>query len=220
MVANDLDVYFAREMNGVFGTNVLVTEDLGIECDPAVGVTAEGLPCIVWISKGDEDSEVRYAAATRIGQTPLASNLIDASEGGIVGTELAAIDSVDDVCVEVPGGAFWTDVQVAVSRIENPPMSDGDSVSGVIAAYEFGPSSSLEFANPVTITIPFEPTALSAQGAYWYDTNSGSFSQSGMSNVEIIELSATLHAVRFKTTHFTPYVLVGPAQGADKAHGR
>ena len=49
----------------------------------------------------------------------------------------------------------------------------------------------------------------------WYNSLTDVLSQQGITDVETIEISSNLHALRFKTTHFTPfYVFLGSAGAA------
>jgi hypothetical protein len=45
---------------------------------------------------------------------------------------------------------------------------------------------------------------------YWYNSRSFSspLSRQGITNTETIVITSSLHALRFKTTHFTPYYVV------------
>jgi hypothetical protein len=75
--------------------------------------------------------------------------------------------------------------------------------------YEFGPSGA-EFTEPVTITIPYEaPGSGKSTSAYWYNPLTAALSQEGITDVEDIIISPTLHALRFKTTHFTQFLIGG-----------
>jgi len=77
------------------------------------------------------------------------------------------------------------------------------------STYEFGPSG-VEFTKPVTITIPYEISAFgSSISAYWYNPLTNTLSQDGITDVETIVISPTLHALRFKTTHFTSFLIGG-----------
>ena len=142
----------------------------------------------------------------------MAKNEIIASKGGIVGTHPDNITSENDVSVEIPAGAFWADLEVSFSRVDNPPSSTGLTAMDIIARYEFGPSTSLEFSKPVTITIPYSVTDIGDDSVYWHNLQTGDFSQSGISNIEHIIISPTLHAIRYKTTHFTQYIVARESQ--------
>ncbi len=76
--------------------------------------------------------------------------------------------------------------------------------------YEFGPSGTT-FSKPVTITIPYNATSLvSSPSAYWYNPLTGLYSQEGITDVEVIQISSGLYALRFKTTHFSIFGGGGP----------
>ena len=82
----------------------------------------------------------------------------------------------------------------------------------------------MEFSSPVTITIPYEvSSSADSISAYWYNPLTGSLSQQGITNVEIIEVSPTIHALQFKTTHFTQFfvgsVISGIAGGGGGGGG-
>jgi len=128
--------------------------------------------------------------------------------GAIVGTSPANIDSVDDVSVVVPPGACSCDVQITISRIVNTP----ELTEHCLAAYDFGPSG-LQFDEPVTITIPYAYSGAAAQ-PYWFDSLTATLTQVGITDVQDIVISSTLHALSFKTTHFTVfYVMPGSTSG-------
>jgi len=67
----------------------------------------------------------------------------------------------------------------------------------------------MQISQPVTITIPYAAPASSASAsAYWYNSLTGTISQGGLTDIEHIQISSTLYAMRFKTTHFTPFYLL------------
>jgi len=210
---NDLDIYFA-ERTQIMGTNVLVTTQPGglSQYGPALALGANGQPCLLWMQDEAGTTRLYYAGTTAVRGEPLAANLIHAEQGGRVGADPAHIAGLDDVSVELPPGAFWVDVQVSITPIDNPVPATVTSPLDIIARYEIGPSSALEFAKPVTITIPYNPNDVPDQSAFWYNPQTGELSQSGLSNIEHLVISPTLHAIRFSTTHFTQYVLAAPAQ--------
>lgn len=73
--------------------------------------------------------------------------------------------------------------------------------------YEFSPGG-LQFNSPVTITLPHtsnECPGYTTYRVYWYNVETGTWSQTGITNVEHLEISSTRHAVRFQTTHFTGF---------------
>ena len=205
---NDFDIYFA-ETDTDFGTNVMVLEDRwNTEQRQAVlTLDDKNRPLIVWVDVRNGQPEIFYAGTCSISSEPLASKEIIASQDNIVGANPDNIDNVDDVSVAIPAGAFWADVNVTISRIDNSSVSDPPMAIDVIARYEFGPSSELEFFKPVTITIPYLVSEFGDKEPFWYDPQTGMLSQSGITNIEHVVISPTLHALRFKTTHFTQYVV-------------
>jgi len=122
--------------------------------------------------------------------------------------------SADDICVSIPAGACPTDVTVSVSRVTNPPVASSSFPLG----YEFSPSG-VEFAVPVTIVIPYEASDSMSYSAYWYNPESGTLSQQGITDVEKIQLSPTLWAVRFNTTHFTQFFIGGGSTAVGSGGG-
>jgi len=130
----------------------------------------------------------------------LASTNVSITSEATVGTMRNAIQSVDDVSAEVPQGAYLCDVKVTVSKIKNPQKTPSNNRTFL---YEFGPSGTT-FSKPVTITIPYNATTLvSSPSAYWYNLLTGLYSQEGITDVEVIQISSGLYALRFKTTHFS-----------------
>jgi hypothetical protein len=150
--------------------------------------------------------------------TALTSQAVTAASGGTVGTDPKVITTADDVSVVVPAGACAYDVTISITKIENPPTFSLRRLS----SYDFGPSG-IEFSQPVTITIPYAVSASDkTPTAYWYDSLTGALSQQGITKVQIVVLSPTLHALRFKTTHFTAFyvaVVVAAAGGGGGGGG-
>jgi hypothetical protein len=205
--SGDADLYFVEVLGGS-GTNILVGDD-GSNADqkePAIGVDAYGHPYLVWTDGRESSDTIYYGGCAFTYPTPLQSADVAASEGATVGPETVA--ELGDVSVTIPPGALPSDVEIMISEIRNPVAVAG----GCVGACDFGPSG-IEFLAPVTITIPY---AVSASGgsatptAYWYDPLTGAVSQDGISDIEHIVISSELHALRFTTTHFTPfYVVIG-----------
>ena len=201
----DTDLYMVQA-NPVAGLNVFVG-DGGTNSDqtePAMGIDQYGYPYIVWTDVRGTNTGIYYAGSNYMQPTPLVSGVITASSGGTIGTaDVQSITDVDDVSIALPAGACPYDVTVSITRIENPP----EYALGLplLNGYEFSPSG-LEFTAPVTITIPFAVTgAAGVPTVYWYDSLTAALSQQGIGNIEIIELTSSLHAIRFTTTHLTPY---------------
>jgi len=68
------------------------------------------------------------------------------------------------------------------------------------------------------VTIPYATGGSSSRVLpYWYDSVTGALSQQGITDVENLVLSSQLSALRFRTTHFTPYYLL--EAGASSAAG-
>jgi len=204
--------------NSAGGTNVFVGDD-GTNADqsqPAMGVDRYGHPYMVWTDSRSTNNQVYYAGSTFLDPQPVASELVSASTGATVGTDPASITSVDDVSVVVPPGACSCDIRITISEIENPPAF----VVPCLSSYDFGPSG-IVFDQPVTITIPY--VVSDSQGSatpYWYDSLSGALSQQGITDIQDIVISPTLHALSFKTTHFTAfYLLLGSAGAASSSGG-
>jgi len=146
----------------------------------------------------------------------LDSELVAASAGATVGVNPASIDSVDDVSVTVPAGACSCDIRITISEIKNPQ----EFTVPCLAAYDFGPSG-IQFNQPVTITIPYAvPASQGSVTPYWFNSLTGALSQQGITDIRDIVVSPTLHALSFKTTHFTPfYVVEGTAGGTGGGGG-
>ena len=158
--------------------------------------------------------EAISAEGTWIKPDVLASADVNTSTDATVGT--IPLSSIDDVSVVIPKEAYPCDIRISISKINNPIASD----SPCLGAYDFGPSN-IEFTGSVTVTIPYNATE-SATGVYWYNSLIDDFSQQGITDIETIisELDPTVHALRFNTTHFTPfYIFLGTATTSAAASG-
>jgi hypothetical protein len=204
---HDTDVYFV-ELKGGATTNVLVG-DAGTNSDqsePVMGIDLNGYPFVIWTDGRKTTKEIYYAGSTYVGPTPVASQLVIAASGGTIGNPSPR--TMGDVSVFIPPGACPHDVTISIRKILNAqsfPTSVG-------ASFEFSPSG-LQFNQPVTITIPYAGAQLgdSPSKPYWYDSRTNSLSTQGTTGIENLVISPTLNALRFKTTHFSPYVLLCPA---------
>jgi len=216
----DADLYLAEILSdGTHGTNVLVGDD-GTNSDqsePAIGIDidGDGYPYLVWTN---ERTDIRYAGSMFIDSDAWASadvHVLSISSTTTVGTTWNAIDSIDDVSAEMPRGAYLCDVEVTISRIMNPQKNILE-FERFSEPYEFGPSG-MELIEPVTITIPYEVTGSEnvSYTAYWYNPLTDELSQEGITDVETIVISSTLHALRFKTTHFSLFILGGGVCGLE-----
>ena len=208
----DADLYGVEIRSGD-DTNVFVGDD-GTNSDqsePAIGIDGDGQPYLVWTN---ERTDIYYAGSTFMESVALASTDVTTSSAATVGTMWNAINSIDDVSAEMPQEAYICDVKITISKIKNPQKRnlELDRFSGT---YEFGPSG-MEFIEPVTITIPYEVNGSEnvLYTAYWYNPLTNTLSQQGITDVETIVISSTLHAVRFKTTHFSAFILGGGVAAA------
>jgi len=213
----DTDIYFV-EVSADGWTNVFVGDDgtNAAQSKPAMGIDRYGYPYIVWADSRNTNPQAYYAGSTYLAPEALASQLVSASSGATVGTDPANITSLDDVSVVIPAGACPCDTEITISRIVNPP----EFAVQCLAVYDFGPSG-LQFSQPVTITIPY---GISGAGTlatpYWFSSLTGSLSQQGMTDIQDIVISPTLHALSFKTTHFTAfYVMSGTVAATDGGGG-
>jgi len=211
----DTDLYFV-EVKEAGDTNVLVG-DGGIgsgQSEPALGVDSRGFPYVVWTDDRDDNAEIYQAGTTSWDPEVLASQAVTAAAGGTVGVAMPS--NVDDVSVVVPPAAASQDVTITVTRIQNAPAVPA---SGVLA-YEFAPSG-LQFSQPVTITIPYAMAEFGDERPtpWWYDSRTGGLSQEGITDIEHVALSSSVAAMRFKTTHFTPYYLISASAMDEIAAG-
>ena len=200
---NDNDIYFASVDRGSM-TNVLATIDteLNSQSAPAIATNASGAPYIVFQEQDGKNQSIQMACASVI-ERMLGKNLIRANEGGYVGVRIEDIDSVDDVTVIVPADAISGDVEMSIARVSNPP---GGAGIRSLFSYDFGPSSTREFRKAVNIVIPYPATVGGANvSVFWYNPQTGTYSQSGMSEIEVIDINSELKAISFKTTHFSQY---------------
>ena len=203
---DDSDLFLTELATGAARTNVLVGDDgtSANQSAPALGVDAYGNPYVAWTDDRDDLGDIYCAATTFIDPDPLDSQLIVASVGATVGPNPATIDEPDDVSIVVPANACQADVRMTIARILNPQALPVEC----LGSYDFGPSG-IEFDRPVTVTIPYHfARAGSSALPYWYDSLTGALSQQGIADIENIVISDDLNALRFKTTHFTPFYLV------------
>jgi len=208
----DTDLYMVQTNSGV-GINVFVG-DGGTNSDqiePAMSIDQYGYPYLVWADDRSTNMEIYFAGSIFMQPSALVSALTTASSGGTVGTDPGSITGVDDASVVLPAGACPYDATISITKIDN--QSEYGSLP-CLNGYDFGPSG-ITFNTPVTITIPYAVTgAAGTSTVYWYDSRSwyNPLSQQGITNIERIVITPSLHALRFKTTHFTPfYVVLGTA---------
>jgi len=212
----DTDLYMTQTNSG-HGTNILVGDGgtNSSQSQPVMGVDRYGYPYVLWTDGRDANTQIYYAASTYMRPTVVSYGQIVASAGGTVGADPEEITSADDVSVVVPEGTCPYDVTIRINKIENPQQV----ATGQLGSYDFGPSG-LQFSEPVTITIPYTVSATAGSpSAYWYDSLTGTLSQQGITDMETVELSPGLQALRFKTTHFTPFYVVAAVAGGGGGGG-
>jgi hypothetical protein len=180
-----------------------------------IGVDGYGYPYLFWVDDRNQNNDIYYAGSTFVRSSALASGNVSPSSCATIGTDPASITGVDDVSIVMPAGASPCELNITISKVENPPKL---SVPLFSSSYEFGPSGA-DFAQPVTITIPYVVSSDASASAYWYNTLAGTSSQRGITNIETVVISPTLYALRFKTTHFTQFFVGGSSGGGDGGGG-
>jgi beta propeller repeat protein len=214
----DTDLYFAELSTGS-GTNVFVNDggSNAHQDNPAIGIDQDSNPYLIWADDRSANRDIYYAGSTCLESTPLASATVDASAPGttIIGVDPQTINDVDDVSISLPSGSCSYNVKVSIAEISNRQTFAVPCLGG----YEFGPSG-IQFNQPVTITIPYVYSeSYGSTVPYWFNPLTGTLSQQGITNIRDIEISPTLHAVCFETTHFTPFYLLGDGGGLAAALG-
>jgi PKD repeat protein len=206
--AHDSDLYLVEIRSGASGTNVLVGDD-GANSDqsePALGCDEYGQPVIVWTDSRGSVPQIYSSCSTYFKPVALTSALIARSTGGRVGVDPASISHDEDVSIQIPANACDCDVTVGISEIQNLPKFTTLCITG----YEIGPSG-VQFSFPATVTIPYTASGSSRATPYWYDAQTGTLSQQGMTEVTNKTLANGIPVVSFKTTHLsTFYVLESP----------
>ncbi|MBN2457210.1 MAG: hypothetical protein JXB29_11860 [Sedimentisphaerales bacterium] len=213
----DTDLYFV-EIGSSSQTNIFVGDNgtNANQAEPAMATDMYGHPYLVWTDGRNITGDIYYAGSTFTASDLLASEVVSASSGAIVGTDPAAISGAGDVSVTVPAGAYACDVKITISEVQNPQKLTVEHLSTL---YEFGPSG-IDFTEPVTITIPYEVhSSDNLVSVYWYNPLTCALSQQGITDVENVVISPTLCALRFKTTHFTQFFVGGIAAAASSGGG-
>jgi hypothetical protein len=201
----DSDLYFAELSEGTGKTNVFVGDDgtNANQSEPALGLDAWGQPYVVWSDDRDTAAEIYYAATTFVDPSPLDAETVTPVAGATIGTPPAEINGAEDVSIVVPAQACQSSVRMTISKVVNPQVSP----LACLGSYDFGPSG-ISFDQPVTVTIPYRVSGSGRAKPYWYDSLTGALSQQGITNVENIVVASNLNALRFQTTHFTPFYVV------------
>jgi len=203
----DTDLYFA-ELSAGSGTNVFVGDggSSAYQGEPAIGIDEYSHPYLIWADNRNTNTDIYYTGSTFIDPVALASELVTASapSSTIVGTDPQAITTIDDVSIVVPVGACSYDVAITVTKIANPQAF----AAAFLGGYDFGPSG-IQFSQPVTITIPYVYSGSDSVAPYWFNSLAGMLSQQGITDIQDIPVSSSLHALSFNTTHFTAFYLLG-----------
>ncbi len=205
--SGNTDLYFVDVNNGK-ETNIFVSNNAtsSNQSAPVIGVDRYGYPYLVWVDDRNQNTDIYYAGSTFVHSNALASQNVSPASDAIIGTKPANITSMNDISIAVPTGAYPCELNITISKVENPPKLP---VSLFTFPYEFGPSG-MDFNQPVTITIPYSVSASNSQAfAYWYNKLADALSQQGITNVETIAISPTLYAIQFKTTHFSQFIVGG-----------
>jgi len=199
---NDTDLYFT-ELSSGSGTNIFVGDEgtNSYQGEPAIGVCKLGFPYLVWTDGRNTNTDIYYAASTFTEPLPIWTQLVPHVTGANYGDKVGHLRSPGDISIKVPPRAFPCDVTISASGIKNP---QGFGARKSVGNFEFGPSG-IQFSVPITITIAYAPLGAPAE-VYWYDPVTDTFRQDGITNVTHIE-KETVHLVRFKTRHFTPFYL-------------
>jgi len=206
------DLYFAEVSHGQ-ETNIFVGDNAisSNKSAPAIGVDRYGYPYLVWADDRNNNTAIYYAGSTFVHSAALFSQNVSPASDAIIGTEPANITGLYDASVAVPAGAYPCELNITISKIENPSKLP---VSLFTFPYGFGPSG-VDFNQPVTITIPYSFSASNGPAfAYWYNKLADALSQQGITDIEVIVISPTLYAIRFKTTHFSQLIVGGRASSS------
>jgi len=203
------DLYFAEVSHGQ-ETNIFVG-DIDISSNksaPVIGIDRYGYPYLVWADDRNINTAIYYAGSTFVHSDVLVFQTVSPASDAIIGTDPASITGLYDVSIEVPAGAYPCELNITISKIENPPKLP---VSLFTFPYWFGPSG-VNFNQPVTITIPYSfsvSNATASAFAYWYNRLADALSQQDINDIEPIAISPpTLYALRFKTTRLAPLPLI------------
>jgi hypothetical protein len=232
----DTDIYYAEKGISGFGTNILVNDDTGTftQTSPVINTDADGNPFMVWVDNREGNNDIYATAATSTGdvlQSTLVSPFIPTTQIVQVDESTDEIDGVDDVKIEIPGGALATSAEIRIAPFNNPPEPPAGAFG---AFYELSPGG-FEFLMPVTVTIPHKAADCPGHAEYrvfFYDPRiippMSPWSEEGITNVRHItdeqdpSLPSGLHVVQFDTTHFTAFGVGGgsaPAGGGGGGGG-
>jgi len=210
------DLYFAEIKSGTAGTNILVGDDgtNSNQSDPALGFDEYGQPVILWADDRDSTTRIYGACSTYFEPVALASALIISAEGGRVGEDPNFIDDNEDISIEILPNAYDCDMVISISKIENPQKFR----SPCITAYEIGPSG-MQFSSPAIVTIPYTSSGSGQAIPYWYNTQTGTLSQQGITDITNTTLANGVSVASFKTTHLTTFYILEETSESDDRTG-
>ncbi|MGD2094477.1 MAG: putative Ig domain-containing protein [Phycisphaerales bacterium] len=215
----DTDLYFVELSSGSGATNIFVGDEGSntYQGNPAIGIDDLDHPYLLWVDNRNTYLDIYYTGSTFVepDSLALATKSVNASSNNVVGTNPASISNKEDVSITVSAGTCSCDVEMTISRINNPQ----NFTAPCLSSYDFGPSG-IQFNQPVTVTIPYSVSSSTGSALpYWYNSLTGALSQQGITDVRDIAISPTLHAISFKTTHFTPFYVLGGGGGIAGALG-
>jgi adhesin/invasin len=191
----DIIVATPKDAQGNILTDRLTTWS---SSDPSKVTVAAGVVTGVALGSATITATIEGVSAT----TPVV-----VKEGAVVSTGQASFTAQNStVRVDVPAGALTQSRNLTVSPADNPPTNDR-LMPGT--AFSFGPST-LNFAQPVSITIKYDPTKLTAgspeAGLQLYEVVGTSWRVVAGSTV-----NTTDHTVTGSVSHFGVYgVLMQP----------
>ncbi|MBL7186800.1 MAG: DUF11 domain-containing protein, partial [Phycisphaerae bacterium] len=193
------DIFFAETASS-FGTDILINDESGMlntQTKPDIGIDPNGNPYIVWVDDRNGNNDIFYAGATAINILPPPDPVPGPNEVKLIWPSVG-------IEITIPTGALPERVDannITIAKVVNPPAPPS---GGFGLPYDFGPSS-LQFNQPVTITIPHAAAncpGYSTYVVYWYNLETATWSQDGITNVQHNDTSDP-HTVSFQTTHFT-----------------
>ncbi len=215
----DTDIYFTESGSSGFldRHNILVNDDTGTKAQssPVINADINGNPYIVWVDTRSGNKDIYYAGATSVDST-LPTTV--ENDGNTITVQCSTDENLKVVIPVAALPAGYDANNITIAPVLNPPALP---TGGFGDCYDFGPSG-LTFSQAVTITIPHdvnECPGLPVYKAYWYNTATGTWSQTGISNVQHHTLSTTLHTVSFETTHFTEFCVSSTSETSDNTGG-
>jgi hypothetical protein len=201
----DSDLYVAEIRSGTGGTNILVGDDgtNSNQSEPALGFDEYGQPAVVWTDSRGSTPRIYSVCSVYFKPVALASALVTRAALSRVGEDPATINDTTDISIQVPASAYDCDVTVSISEVQNLPKFTAVGLTG----YEIGPSG-VQFTFPATVTIPYTSSGSGRATPYWYDPQTGTLSQQGITEITNQTLGNGIPLVSFKTSHLTTFVLL------------